>query len=66
MVCEKKNQSLVFSGNRKIPTFESTVPVGTGQASLPTAEFPTRKMDPRVGIFLSPLNTNKGFYLSTV
>ena len=26
--------------------------------------FPTGTVDPRVGIFLSPLGTNNGFYLS--
>ena len=26
------------------------------------AEFPTGTVDPRVGIFLSPLNTNDGFF----
>ena len=31
----------------------------TRQASIPTGT-----VDPRVGIFLSPLNTNDGFYLS--
>ena len=28
------------------------------------ASFPTGTVDPRVGIFLSPLDTNDGFYLS--
>ena len=30
------------------------------------ASFPTETVDPRVGIFLSPLNTNDGFYLSQI
>ena len=59
MVYEKKNQSLLFSGSRKIPTLGSTVQWETRQAS-----FPTETVGPRVGIFLSPLNTNDGFYLS--
>ena len=59
MVYEKKNRSLVFSGSRKIPTLGSTVQWETRQAS-----FPTGMVGPRVGIFLSPLNTNDGFYLS--
>ena len=59
VVYEKKNRSLVFSGSRKIPTLGSTVPWETRQAS-----FPTGMVGPRVGIFLSPLNTNDGFYLS--
>ena len=59
VVYEKKNRSLVFSGSRKIPTLGSTVQWETRQAS-----FPTGTMGPRVGIFLSPLNTNDGFYLS--
>ena len=58
-VYEKKNRSLVFSGSRKIPTLGSTVQWETRQAS-----FPTGTVGPRVGIFLSPLNTNDGFYLS--
>ena len=59
VVYEKKNRSLVFSGSRKIPTLGSTVQWETRQAS-----FPTGTVGPRVGIFLSPLNTNDGFYLS--
>ena len=59
VVYEKKNRSLVFSGDRKIPTLGSTVQWETQQAS-----FPTGMVGPRVGIFLSPLNTNDGFYLS--
>ena len=55
VVYEKKNRSLVFSGSRKIPTLGSTVQF---------ASFPTGTVGPRVGIFLSPLNTNDGFYLS--
>ena len=59
VVYEKKNRSLVFSGSRKIPTLGSSVQWETRQAS-----FPTGTVGPRVGIFLSPLNTNDGFYLS--
>ena len=59
VVYEKKNRSLVFSGSRKIPTLGSNVQWETRQAS-----FPTGTVGPRVGIFLSPLNTNDGFYLS--
>ena len=61
VVYEKKNRSLVFSGSRKIPTLGSTVQWETRQAS-----FPTGTVGPRVGIFLSPLNTNDGFYLSHI
>ena len=59
MVYEKKNRSLVFSGSRKIPTLGSTVQWETRQAS-----FLTGTVGPWVWIFLSPLNTNDGFYLS--
>ena len=61
VVYEKKNRSLVFSGDRKIPTLGSTVQWETRQAS-----FPTGMVGPRVGIFLSPLNTNDGFYFSHI
>ena len=61
VVYEKKNRSLVFSGSRKIPTLGSNVQWETRQAS-----FPTGTVGPRVGIFLSPLNTNDGFYLSHI
>ena len=61
VVYEIKNRSLVFSGSRNIPTLGSTVQWETRQAS-----FPTGTVGPRVGIFLSPLNTNDGFYLSGV
>ena len=30
------------------------------------ASFPTGTVGPRVGIFLSPLNTNDGFYISPI
>ena len=60
-VYEKKNRSLVFSGSRKIPTLGSTVQWETRQASSPT-----RTVGPRVGIILSPLNTNDGFYFSHI
>ena len=49
----------MFSGSRKIPTLGSTVQWETRQAS-----FPIGTVGPRVGIFLSPLNINDGFYLS--
>ena len=61
VVYEKKNRSLVFSGSRNIPTLGSTVQWENRQAS-----FPTGTVGPRVGIFLSPLNTNDGFYLSHI
>ena len=62
VVYEKKNRSLVFSGSRKIPTLGSNVQWETRQAL-----FPTGTVGPRVGIFLSPLNTNDGFiYLTWV
>ena len=51
----------MFSGSRKIPTLGSTVRWETRQAS-----FPTGTVGPQVGIFLSPLNTNDGFYLSRI
>ena len=51
----------MFSGSRKIPTLGSTVQWETQQAS-----FPTGTVGPRVGIFLEPLNTNDGFYLSEI
>ena len=51
--------SLVFSGSRKIPTLGSTVQWETRQASCPTGT-----VGPRIGIVLSPLNTNDAFYLS--
>ena len=49
----------MFIGSRKIPTLGSTVQWDTRQAL-----FPTGTAGPRVGIFLSPLNTSDGFYLS--
>ena len=61
MICEKNNQSILFSGSRKIPTHGSTFKWETGQAS-----FPTGTVGPRVGIFLPPLNTNDRFYLSPI
>ena len=61
VVYEKKKWSLVFSGSRKIPTLGSTVQWETQQAS-----FPTGTVGPRVGIFLSQLNTNDGFYFSHI
>ena len=57
----KNNSSLVIHGNRKNPTLESTVLRKTQQAF-----FPTGKVGPQVGIFLSPLITNERFYLSHI
>ena len=51
MLCEKKNRPLMFNVDRKGPPFQwETRQAGT--------------VDPRVGIFLSSLNINDGFYLS--
>ena len=58
---EKKKRSLVFSGSRKISTLGSIVQWETREAS-----FLTGTVGPRVGIFLSPLDTNDGFYLSHI
>ena len=38
--------------------------VHRSSGKLGKASFPTGTVDPRVGIFLSPLNTNDGFSLS--
>ena len=38
--------------------------VHRSSGKLGEASFPTGTVDPRVGIFLSPLNTNDGFSLS--
>ena len=59
MVYKKKYRLLLFSGSIKTPTLGSTVKRETRQAS-----FPTGTVGPLVWIFLSPLNTNDGFYLS--
>ena len=59
MVCEKKNGSLTFSVDRKIPN--PLVHRSSGKLGKP--RFPTGTVDHRVGIFLSPQNTNDGFYL---
>ena len=61
VVYEKKNRSLVFSGSRKNPNPRVHRSVVTRQASFPT---PTGTVGPRVGIIVSPLNINDGFYLS--
>ena len=46
---------------------EKSQPEGpTFQWETRLAEFPTGTLGPRVGIFLSPLNTNDGFYLSHI
>ena len=58
-VDEKKNRSLVFSGSRKMLTLGATVQWETREVSLSTGNV----ISP-VGIFLSPLDTNDGFYLS--
>ena len=50
IVCKKKNRSLIISVDRKIPIIGSTFQW-------------TGTVDPRVGIFLSLLNTNDGFCL---
>ena len=44
-VCEKKNRSLMFSVDRKIPTLRSTVPVGTDHSSgkLDKRRFPLER-----------------------
>ena len=55
IVCEKKNRSLMFSVDIRVHRSSGE----TRQAS-----FPTGTADPRVGIVLSPLYTNDGFYLS--
>ena len=57
LVYEKNNRSKLFSGSRKVPTLGSTVQRESRQA------FPTGTVGHRVGIFLSQLNTNDGFYL---
>ena len=41
---------------------EKSQPLGPTQH----ASFPTGTMDPRVGIFLSLLNTNDGYYFSHI
>ena len=46
----KKSPSLVFSGDRNIPTLGSTVPVRN--------EVSLFMVDPRVGFFLEPLKSN--------
>ena len=51
--------SLVFSGNRKIPTRGPTIPVGNE-----TCRVSHWTVDPRVGIFQEPLNTNDRFFFS--
>ena len=50
-----------ISGSRKNTTLRSTVQWETWQASLPAGT-----VGPWVGIFLSPLDTNDGFYLSHI
>ena len=42
---------------------ESITDVQCRQEKSRQASLPTGKVDPRVGVFLSPLNTNDGFYL---
>ena len=59
MFCEKKNRPLMFSVDRKIQSLGSTLPVRIGNKASWT-------MCPRAGIFLFPLNSNDGFYLSGI
>ena len=40
--------------------------VHRSSGKLREASFPTGTVDPRVGISLSPLNTNDGFFLSHI
>ena len=49
----------MFSGDRKIPTRGPTVPVGNE-----ACQVSHWTVDPRVGIFLEPLNTNDRFIFS--
>ena len=56
---DKYNPSLVFSGDRKIPTRGSTVPVGNEACRVSTGT-----VGPRAGIFLEPLNTSDRFFFS--
>ena len=58
-VCEKKNRSLMFSVDRKILTFGSTVPVGNSVSLVSHWNG-----GPSGWIFLSPLNITNGFYFS--
>ena len=39
--------------------------VHRSSGKLGEPRFPLERVDPRVGIFLSPLDTHDGFYLST-
>ena len=57
----KNNPSLLFNCSRKITTFESSVLWETQQA-----KFLIGTERSQVGIFLPPLNTNDGFYLSHI
>ena len=59
MICKKTNKSLLFSGSVKISTLGSKFKWEAWQAS-----FPTGAVAPWVGIFLSTVDTNDGFYLS--
>ena len=58
-VRETQNPSLMFSGDRNIPTQEPTISVGNEacQVSLLT-------VDPNDGIFLEPLNSNDRLFFS--
>ena len=52
---------------KRIDYWCSVVPEKSQPSGPPRlAEFPTGTEGPRVGIFLSPLNTNDGFYLSHI
>ena len=57
MVYEKKNRPLVFSVDRNNPNPR------VHRSSGKLASFPTVTVEPMVGIFLSPLNTNNGSIL---
>ena len=59
-VCKKKNPSVVFSGERN----DLNPRVHRSRGKLGEPRFPLERMDPRVEIFLSPLTTHDGFYLS--
>ena len=68
----EKNRSLISSDDKKMQTIRSTVPVGNEACLLETrlatrqASFPTGTLDRRIWIFLSQLNINDEFYLTTL
>ena len=49
----------MFSGDRKIPTRGPSVPVGNE-----ACQVSNWTVDPRVGIFMEPLNSNDQFFFS--